>query len=366
LDLSLIIFIAVVAFFTYRGFKKGLLKSLSRILGLLLGYVATILYSKPLSVMVESWFQFQGIVGYVTAALMLFLGAGIIVSLLFWLVGNFLSQDESPSTGSRVGGSVVGLITGTVVAIVIVWTFNFLNHLRAPEDSTNKPGAGQSVIAKLASQVAGKAVGAAMSMGSTKPEIVNLSAAIIESPAKLTQQAQALANSKDLQALLIDPQNQRVLNSGDVEAVRNLPALRQLASNPDMLALANSAGMLDQATDNEAVEKVLAQNITHLWGRVQRVKNDPRVQEILADPEFQQKINSTNPIDLLSNPKLLELADIVLGDDATGGSGDNNDATGGESGNLSEAKPASEIFTWTDGDGRVHYSDTDPASAVRQ
>ena len=187
---------------------------------------------------------------------------------------------------------------------------------------------------------------------------------MIESPAEITQQAQALAKSKDLQALLIDPQNQRVLNSGDVEAVRNLPALRQLASNPDMLALANSAGMLDQSTtDPEAVETALAQNITHIWGRVQRVKNDQRVQEILDDPEFQQKINSGNPIDLLTNPKLLELADIVFSDEATG---DKGDATGDESGNMSEAKPATKIFTWTDGDGRVHYSDTDPASAVQQ
>jgi uncharacterized membrane protein required for colicin V production len=366
LDLSLIIFIAVVAFFTYRGFKKGLLKSLSRVLGLLLGYVAAILFSKPLSVMVETWFEIQGIVAYVTAALILFLGAGIIVSLLFWLIGNFLSEDESISTGSRAGGSVVGLITGTIVAVVIVWTFNFLNHMRAPDDSASKPRTQQSAIEKLANQAAGKAVETAMTMGSANPEIVNLSAAMIKSPAEITQQAQALANSNDLQDLLVNPKNQRVLNSGDVEAVRNLPALRQLASNPDMLALASSAGLLDQTNDTEAVEAALAQNITHIWGRVQRVKNDQRVQEILADPEFQQKINSGNPIDLLTNPKLLELADIILADEATDDIGGNSSSTGDESGNMVESKPAKKVFTWTDGDGRIHYSDTDPASDLSQ
>ena len=366
LDLSLIIFIAVVAFFTYRGFKKGLLKSLSRVLGLLLGYVAAILYTKPLSVMVESSLPIQGIVAYVTAALILFLGAGIIVNLLFRLIGSFLSQDETTSTSSRAGGSVVGLITGTIVAIVIVWTFNFINHMRAPEDSTSKPAGQQSTIARFANQAAGKAVETAMSMGSAKPEIVNLSAAMIKSPAEMTQQAQSLANSNDLQALLTDPQNQRVLNSGDIDAVRNLPALRQLASNPDMLALASSAGMLDQTTDTEAVEIALAQNITHIWGRVQRVKNDQRVQEILADPEFKQKLNSANPIDLLSNPKLLELADIVLSDEASDDIGDNTNATGDKSDNMSETKPAKKVFTWTDGDGRIHYSDTDPESDLQQ
>ena len=366
MDLSLIIFIAVVAFFTYRGFKKGLLKSLSRVLSLIAGYIASILFSKPFSIQVASWFDIQGIAAYLSAALILFLGAGLVVNLAFWVLEKLLAEDESVSTGSRVGGSIVGLITGTIVAIVLVWTFNFVSHMAAPEKSTSKPDAQQSAIAKLANQAASKAVGTAMSMSSTKPEIANLSAAMIEAPGELTRQVQALANSKDLQALLIDPNNQRVLDSGDVEAVRKLPALRQLARNPDMLALANSAGMLDQTSDIAVVEVELAKNITQIWGKVQRVKNDQRVQEILADPEFQQKINSGNPMDMLTNPKLLELADIVLSDESESANGSATHSQDGEPGQESEQSPATRIYTWTDGNGRIHYSDTDPESELSE
>ena len=362
-DWSLIIFVAVIVFFSYRGFKKGLLKSLSRVLSLVTGYIAAILYSKPLSVMVESWFQFQGIIAYITAALILFLGAGLIVSVLFWVIEGMLPESEFNSAGSRAGGTLVGLITGTIVAVVIVWTFNFLNQIQGAEDFGIRAGDGENSIGKLANQIASKAVGTAMSMSAAKPEIVKLSRAMIESPAEFTQRAQGLANSQDLQALLVDPANQRVLNRGDVKAVQRMPAFQQLAANPDMLALAKSAGMIDESTiSTEAVEEALAHNITDIWGRVQRVKNDQRVREIMSDPEFQQKINSGNPLDMLSNAKLLELANIVFSDDTTSGNSGSDSSDSTETGNDLNEKSPTQLFSWTDDSGRIHYSDTAPES----
>ena len=49
MDWSLVIFLVVVVFFTYRGYRKGLLRSLSRILSLLAGYITSILYAGRVS-----------------------------------------------------------------------------------------------------------------------------------------------------------------------------------------------------------------------------------------------------------------------------------------------------------------------------
>ena len=350
---------------------------MSRILSLIAGYVVSIFYSKPFSVMLESGSQLQGLVAYIIAALVLFLGASLIVVLFFRVIERWLAPTESISTGSRVGGSTVGLMTGIIVAIIIVWAFNFFNQIRPNGNSGSSASAEDSAIGNLANRVAGNVVGTAMTLGSAKPETVKLGRAIIEAPAEVAQQVQRLAHSNDLQALLIDPNNQRVLDSGDVDAVRELPALRQLASNPDMLQLAKSAGMIDRATtDSDAVEQALARNITDIWGRVQRVKNDQRVQKILADPEFQEKLNSGNPIDLLTNASLLELADIVFSDDAPASYSGNDDSGNDDSGNddsdktgadtIPTQKPVTQLYTWTDKKGRVHYSDTEPDPASQQ
>jgi hypothetical protein len=90
MDWSLIIFIFVLAFFAYRGYKKGLLKSLSRVLSLIAGYVVAILYAGYVSKLVESNTPLQGIAAFVAASLMLFIAAGIAVTV----VGSFYEESD--------------------------------------------------------------------------------------------------------------------------------------------------------------------------------------------------------------------------------------------------------------------------------
>lgn len=349
MDWSLIIFIAVVAFFAFRGYKKGLLRSLSRILSLLAGYIASILYTKQVSTLVESHTPLQGIAAFISAALVLFIAAGIAVGILFWLIEKLIPEKDKPSPASSVGGAGVGLLVGGVVAIVIVWTFAFLRDMSPAPEQQAISQTQKSSVENLASQLASKAVGSAMSLVAVKPEVANLSAALIEAPAKIAMHVQQLTSSDDLNALLGNPQNQRVLNSGDANAVQQLPAFQQLVKNPDMLALANSAGMLAETADNgETVEAALAGQITNIWGRMQRLKNNTRVQEIMNDPEFQRKVQSGSPVDMLTNARLLELANIIF-----------SETSADDSNSQNPPKEETKVYSWTDKDGRVHYSDAE-------
>ena len=129
-----------------------------------------------------------------------------------------------------------------------------------------------------------------------------------------------------------------------------------------MLALARSAGMLGESTDNtQAGETALARQITDIWQRTQRVKNNKRAQEILNDPEFQQKVQSGNPIDMLTNVGLLELADIIFSDTAVPADARNNDSNSVQpDSSLQEiSEEQIKIFSWVDEDGRIHYSDVE-------
>ncbi len=360
MDWSLLIFIFVVLFFAYRGYKRGLLKSVSRVASLVAGYVAVLLYTEQVSTILESQSQLHGIVSYVSAALILFFGAAIGVSFLFWLVEKLLPTSEDTSVASSLGGATVGLVIGVIAAIVIVWTFAFVRDMRPKEDLDAVANIKESRIEHLASRVASKAVNIALSMSSAKPEVINLGTALIAAPAEIAQHAQRLTASNDLNRLLGDPKNQAVLNRGDIGAVKKLPAFRQLAKNPDMLALAKSAGMLGESADNtQAGETALARQITNIWKRTQRVKNNKRAQEILSDPEFQQKVQSGNPIDLLTNVRLLELADIIFADNAAPANTKNNSSNSVQPNDSLQQISEEEIkiFSWVDENGRIHYSD---------
>ena len=363
MDGTLVLFLVVVAFFAYRGYKNGLLSSLSRILSLLAAYTASILFSEQVSAILTSQFQLQGIVSYITAALGLFIAAGIIVSIVFRLLGQLVPATESPSTASSCGGLAIGLMVGVIIAITAVWAFAFIRDIRSGSMLEERAQTDQSKIETLASRVAGKAITTVMSLSSVNPEVARLSAAIIETPAKFALHARQLTRSGDLQALLADPQNQAVMNSGDVNALRQLPAFQQLVNNPDFLALAESAGLLtDVAAISASAEIILATRIIDIWGRVQRVKTDGRVQEILADPEFQRKVQSGNPVDLLTNPRLLELADIIFSGPAAANTAVGQDPDGARTDSHSAETIATEtrLYSWTDENGVIHYSDVKP------
>ena len=398
MDWPLIVFVVVIIYFGYRGFRHGFMKSVARILSLVAGYAAAILFAGDVSEIVEAQVQLQGIAAFVTASLILFVGAGFVVNLFFWLLQKAFFSETRISTASALGGAAVGSLVGLLLALVVVWTVGLVRDLRPAEivaggqlpdgglaagsglvpnrvsalDATAKAPA--SKIEKLANQVASKAVGSAMSLGDASPEVVNLSSALMASPAEVTQQAKRVMDSKALAELLRDPANQAVLNSGDYQAVAGLPAFQKLVRDPDLQALARSTGMLEAGgADNQAVADELAVQLTDIWGRVQRVKNHPRVQEIIVDAEFQQKIQSGNPMDLLTNAKLLELANIVFADDLPPAEGNYPGAaqipTGQSAGDVApqqpavqKKKPKKQLYRWTDKDGRIYYSDVKPES----
>ncbi len=362
MDWSLIIFITVVAYFAYRGYQKGLLKSLSRVLSLLAGYVASIIFTGQTADIVGSVFELQGIVTFVIAALFLFIAGGIAVSFLFLLIGKLLPEKETPSAASSLGGAALGSGVGVAIAFIIVWTFAFVRDIRPEIETVASVETEMSSIENLTNQVAGKVVNTAMSLTSAEPEITKLSTALVKAPAEVALQAKRLASSNDLSALLGDPRNQAMLNSGDVKAVQKLPAFQQLMNNTDMLALAKSAGMLSEPADTGGVEVALAGQLVDIWGRMQRVQNNSRVQEILADPEFQQKIQSNNPVDLFTNARLLELADIIFSDTATPGNTTDKTASSVQSESSLPAVPKkpTRIHSWTDKEGVMHFTDVDP------
>jgi uncharacterized membrane protein required for colicin V production len=363
MDWSLVIFLVVILFFVYRGFRKGLLKSISRILSLAAGYFCAILYAGKLSGIIESGYQLQGIIAFIAASLLLFFGASILVGFLFWLLEKLLAGDGKVSLASSVGGAVVGLGTGLLLAIVIVWTLGFVRDTfpaQSPGNTVSKP---PSKVEKLANRAASTAVATAMTLGSADPEVTRISAAIAEAPADIVQSAQRLAQSEDMSAVLNNPRSRAALDSGDPEALRRLPAFQKLMENADLQALANATGLVeDAANNNQAVDAALAIRLTDIWGRAQRVKNDPRVQAIVADAEFQQSIRSGNPLDLLGNEKLMEMANIIFSEEAAA-DGIEQPVTSEQTGSdVQPAENVKQLYKWIDDSGRVYYSDVKPDS----
>ena len=352
MDWSLIIFTVVILLFTWRGLRSGFLKSLGRIFTVLAGYAAAILYSGPMSSWIEMQFGWQGVVTFVGTSLALFLAGGLAMMMIVALLRRYLFPGDNISIMSALGGGFVGALVGVLLAIAIVWSFAFVRDMRSPATSETTASAPPSRVETLANRLTGSAVSAAMNAGSVTPEVARLSGALAAAPAAAMQRSQRLVKSDEFLALTQDSRNQRVLDSGKPERVQQLPAFRALAANPDMLALGEMSGLADDDLTAE-----LARQLTDTWARAQKIKNDPRVQAILADPEFRTALDSGNPVDLLTNHQLLELADIIYANEVSAATSDQS--TAGTSAVNSPEEPT-EIYQWTDSSGRIHYSDQKP------
>ena len=352
MDWSLIIFAVVILLFAWRGFRGGFIKSLGRVFTVLSGYAAAILYSGPLSSWIEMQFGWQGVVAFVGTSLTLFLAGGLAMMLIVALLRRYLFPGDNISTTSALSGGFVGALVGVLLAIAIVWSFAFVRDMRSPTITTateTTASEHSSGVEKFANRLAGSAVSAAMKAGSVTPAVARLSGALAAAPADSMQRTQRLMKSTEFLALMQDPRNHRVLDSGNPERVQQLPAFRAFAVNPDLLALGEMSGLAD-----DDLEAELARQLTDTWGRTQQVKNDPRVQAILADPEFQATLDSGNPVDLLTNHQLLELANIIFADEVTAATA--TQSTAGISA-VNPPKEQTEIYQWTDSSGRIHYSD---------
>jgi len=352
MDWSLIIFTVVILLFAWRGLRSGFLKSLGRIFTVLAGYAAAILYSGPMSSWIEMQFGWQGVVTFAGTSLALFLAGGLAMMMIVALLRRYLFPGDNISIMSALGGGFVGALVGVLLAIAIVWSFAFVRDMRSPATSETTASAPPSRVETLANRLTGSAVSAAMNAGSVTPEVARLSGALAAAPAAAMQRSQRLVKSDEFLALTQDSRNQRVLDSGKPERVQQLPAFRALAANPDMLALGEMSGLADDDLKAE-----LARQLTDTWARAQQIKNDPRVQAILADPEFRTALDSGNPVDLLTNHQLLELADIIYANEVSAATSDQS--TAGTSAINSPEEPT-EIYQWTDSSGRIHYSDQKP------
>jgi hypothetical protein len=119
--------------------------------------------------------------------------------------------------------------------------------------------------------------------------------------------------------------------------------------------------MMDKSGSNDqAAEIQLATQFSDIWHRVQNVKNDPQVQEILNDPEFQNDLQSGNSFTLLTDTRMLQLADIVFSDRASPAG-----QPVSTEGNQDKPKKHTEIYHWIDEQGREHFSNT-PLSDIPQ
>lgn len=396
MHITTIVFFALLAFFTWRGYQKGFIGSITRVLGWIVAYPAAIVFTKPVAKLLMQYTSLDGLIVYFIAGATIFLLVSFLVSLLLNLLAKLIPETDATQVGSRIGGASVGVLMGALVGLLVVYAIGLVltpkpqplqqdplgdisqiehsatidNTNRAP--TTDVPHvrdlakSNDSFIEASAKKLMGNAAAAAVDLALDDKTTTQITKAFVENPQSMLTHVQQVANDGQMKELMSDEKIQSILTTGDTNALLRDPGFQELMNNPSVQALMSQSDVKSEVGSQAAAEKMV-----QAWSRVQTIKHDPRVIAIISDPEFQQQLNSANKLPLMMNPKLNQLTEIIFNSETTPANGmgnyqvrDINEATSGTNttpvitnASDEDSKPATTIYRWTDENGQVHYSD---------
>lgn len=392
MHITTIIFFALLAFFTWRGYQKGFIGSITRVLGWIVAYPAAIVFTKPTAKLIMQHTALDGLLVYFIAGSAIFLLVSFLVSLLLNLLAKLIPETDATQVGSRIGGASIGVLMGALVGLLVVYAIGLvltpkvqpiqneqtvdLSLTDSNSDNANRaPATGvphvrdlaksnDSFIEASAKKLIGNAAATAVDLALDDKTTTQITKAFVENPQSMLTHVQQVANDGQMKNLMADEKIQSILNTGDTRALMRDPAFKELMNNPSVQALMSQSDVNSDAGSQAAAEKMV-----QAWNRVQTIKHDPRVIAIISDPEFQQQLNSSNKLPLMMNPKLNQLTEIIFSSETMPANGMGNyqiqdinaaatntaSTTNKESGE--DSKPATTIYRWTDENGQVHYSD---------
>lgn len=388
MQLTTIIFFGLLAFFTWRGYQKGFIKSITRILSWIVAYPAAILLTKPGAALLMQHTSLDGLIVYFVAGSAIFLTVSLLVTLLLTGVAKLIPENNATYTGSKIGGASVGVLFGTFIGLLAVYLLGLVLTpkpapattdpfaIDQPATETANPATGaaatlpkvrdlnqanDSFIEASAKKLLGSAAATAVDLALEDKTASQITKAFVQDPQSMLGHVQEMSNNGQMRELMADEKIQSILTTGDTHALMRDPGFKALLDNPSMQALLAQSDVASEEGAETAAKKMV-----QAWGRVQTLQHDPRVIAIITDPEFQQQLNSANKLPLMMNPKLNQLTQIIF-------SGETVSATAGEKYEVvdinerrttnttpsenADDKPPTQIYRWTDENGQVHFSD---------
>ncbi|RYZ79994.1 MAG: CvpA family protein, partial [Moraxellaceae bacterium] len=136
MSVTTIVFIVILAFFTWRGYQKGFVGAITKVLSFLIAYPAAIFFTKPFATILRAHTGLDGLILFLVAGCSIFFVVSLLVTLLLNYVSSLVPSNEFTETGSKWGGAAFGIIFGGVIGLIAVYVI----------DVVAKPTSSQQVI----------------------------------------------------------------------------------------------------------------------------------------------------------------------------------------------------------------------------
>ncbi len=146
MNIATIVFGALVFFFLWRGYQKGFIKSITRIVSWLIAYPAAIYLTNPLAKLIFKHSSLNGVIVYFIAGSAIFLIVSFVVGKLLTIFSDAIPDNKLTESSSKIGGAIVGSVIGGIVGLLVVYAIDLTQkpatiavENNAPEESLYVP-----------------------------------------------------------------------------------------------------------------------------------------------------------------------------------------------------------------------------------
>jgi hypothetical protein len=244
--------------------------------------------------------------------------------------------------------------------LLIVWGIGFLTDMRTdttrPDFANSSPQSSQmgEGLTRVASSFVGQSVELGMSMAAKDSQDVAVVSALMKEPAPIIKHTQSLMKSSEMRAFVNDVDTQAQLESNDIDAILNNPLFIDLIKKPEIQPLVKA--MAGDDIQGDANDRYLAEKMTFVWQKVQSVKDNPELIELMSDPDVKSTLESGNTFAVMTNPKVQRVLAVIM--ESGLASQQSSEHSRAQTDDRSQSA-TTDVYRWRDDHGQIQYSDWD-------
>ncbi|TQV70951.1 DUF4124 domain-containing protein [Aliikangiella marina] len=344
MDFSFIIFLVIVCYFAYSGYKSGFFSVLSNVISIPAAYLITLFYTQDFALWLKNFSLFEGLIAYLAAGAILFTLTLVSFFILFNVIRKLvLNPEHKDSQLAAVTGGILGAGVGVFIGILAVWFSSTVTELLS--EKMAQSNSGSSSFTDKVQTMASSTISKVTTELSDDNAVSDLTSNLLANPGEQIKRFNQVLDKGYFQELFYSNQAREALDSKNAGQLFQTPAFKKLVNDPDFRSLATA---LKVADTSEELDKQVAIKITQVWAQIDSVKSDPRFQQLTQDPEVTQMINQRNVFKIMNSAKIEELLSVIV-------SVETPEIIFEPSNQLDSKKV--EVYRWVDDKGRVHYSD---------
>ena len=306
----------IMLLYISRGYRRGLIVSILSLAGLLAACASSYMFYKPAGRMIAERYDAPDYVTLALGAVMVFFCVLMLFSIITRIVSwrmRVRAQSVEGATLTWIDktlGSLLGAIIGLTIIVALLWGYQLAQFTKAGKFL---PDISSSIAVETSSSIIEMGTYLLAGSSMSDKDMARALAKSVSNPKKTAKDMQILLQNPSAQKLINDAEFVDAMLAGNEKRVKRNRTLNRMLDDPEVIKKAQELGLVSDKYEAAEMKNDVARKLAKIGGEIGKIRNDPKVQKILQEPEFAEKLQKGDFRDLANDERFGTLLNRVLG-----------------------------------------------------